>query len=108
MHLCTKYGQLFICSAMIFSFISIVLLTDTEAQTVQNLELKMLNPAYKSVERTPSNFVPSDEVEVRPFETKLWVNSIVANDTSGILGNTKSNLERWQKQEEYAKQKQSS
>jgi len=103
-HWCTKYGQLFICTLMVFTFISLVLLVDTSyAQTGVGLQLRMLNPSYRGLVRGPANFVPSTEIEVRPVEDGLWVDTAIERDTSGILGGTKGTIEHWAKQEEYAR-----
>ncbi|HLE10264.1 MAG: hypothetical protein A2504_04810 [Bdellovibrionales bacterium RIFOXYD12_FULL_39_22] len=68
------------------------------------LRLEMLSPYFHgSVGRAPANFTPDDDVEVFPFEQVLWVDTVLQEDSSNILAQTRGQLAKWRQTEEYAK-----
>lgn len=67
--------------------------------------LKSLNPYTKVSGRTPSNFVPNDEVEATLEKNKgLWIDRVMVEDDRGVLKKIKKDMNTWNDKEEYAKQ----
>lgn len=75
-----------------------------EAQSKSNVELLQgLNPFTKSNTRSPSNFVPNDDIEPLPFQNRKWTQDILIEDDAGVLNSMRDQFMGWKKTEEYAR-----
>ncbi|MBK24160.1 MAG: hypothetical protein CME70_09190 [Halobacteriovorax sp.] len=100
---CLNFGHL---SVLLLSFLfSNLALCESQPQDdMENLVmLKMLNPSYRVRGRGPSNFVPDDQIEPLPVESKSWTQQILVEDDAGVLVGIKKDLAEWQETQEYAK-----
>lgn len=67
------------------------------------IELKALNPYFKSVTRTPGSYVPRDEVQPVPIQTKIWLEKVFVEDNSGVMRGVRNSFQAWDDTDEYAK-----
>lgn len=101
--LCLNFGHL---SVLFLSFIfsSLAHCGPEPIDATENMVmLKMLNPSYKVRGRGPSNFVPDDQIEPLPLESKTWTQQILVEDDAGVLSGVREDLNTWQSTQEYAK-----
>lgn len=83
---------------------SILLSTGLCAQTMkQDIELNHLNPFKKIQDRSPSNFIPNDEVWGAPVKDKSFVQKLFVETNEGTLANMKNQFQTWEQTEEYAR-----
>lgn len=100
---CLKFGHL---SVLILSCLfSSLSFADLEPQDdIENLiMLKMLNPSYRVRGRGPSNFVPDDEIQPLPLESKSWTQQILVEDDAGVLKGVQKDISAWQEKQDYAR-----
>jgi hypothetical protein len=57
----------------------------------------------RSSERTPASAVPDEEVLTAPFEQKVLIQSLFADDDAGVMRGVRGALESYQQTEDYAK-----
>ena len=55
------------------------------------------------LERSPANFVPSEELEPVPFQQTIWLDRVLVEDDRGVLSGMTNTLNEWQEEEEYAR-----
>ncbi|GAB4014308.1 MAG: hypothetical protein Fur0010_12260 [Bdellovibrio sp.] len=82
----------------------ILLSGEAKAQDmVHDLSLSKLNPYIRHQDRTPSNFIPNDEVWGSPVESKNFVQKIFVETNEGNLSRVREQFNEWEKTEEYAR-----
>lgn len=67
------------------------------------LTLLSTNLYANSTHRTPASAVPDEEVLTAPFDQKVLIQSLFAEDDAGVMKGVRSSLESYQQTEEYAK-----
>jgi hypothetical protein len=67
------------------------------------LTLLSANLYASSSHRKPASAVPDEEVLTAPFEQRVLMQSILADDDGGVMKGVRSTLEYYQQQEDYAK-----
>lgn len=100
---CIKLGQLSVlCLSLFVGSVSFAgPFPEDDSENI--VMLQMLNPSYKVRGRGPSNFVPDDQIQPLPLESKSWTQQILIEDDAGVLVGVRKDLADWQETQEYAK-----
>jgi hypothetical protein len=100
---CINFGHVSVlCLSLIFG--TLALAGPFPEDDMENIVmLQMLNPSYKVRGRGPSNFVPDDQIQPLPLESKSWTQQILIEDDAGVLAGVRKNLSDWQDTQEYAR-----
>lgn len=100
---CLKFGHLSVlCLSLISGTISLAG-PFPEDDMENTIMLQMLNPSQKVRGRGPSNFVPDDQIQPLPIDSKSWTQQILVEDDAGVLAGVRKDLTEWQQTKEYAK-----
>jgi hypothetical protein len=55
----------------------------------------------RSVGRAPANFIPDDEIEPEPIRQKIWLQTLLIADDSGVLESMKKEITAWEELKEW-------
>ncbi len=52
-------------------------------------------------DRRPANFIPSDDIESKPAENRIWLQNVFIDGKHGVLKNIRYNINTWQRRDSY-------
>jgi hypothetical protein len=55
----------------------------------------------RGVGRAPANFIPDDEIEPEPVQEKIWLQTLLIADDSGVLNGMKKEITAWEELREW-------